>query len=249
MTRRNVIVVGLIVALVVAGAAMSFIQEDRSDRDTDAADAGLFPTGTVKPLHDCPYGEASCILAQGIERALQVGNVDAVMDLAAPHFYICPGPTAVNAPTPLCDNIAADEGLFGYPVATLHGAASVVAEDTLRELLELAVASAQPLAQDDVGGGELELYAFSCRQTAYPEQNVSCAKEGIIFSAILKLETSTRRELLVFWAEGGFQGRTLPFTELTQGPFELDEAGLLFETGGKVEGLGEVHVIDQSLRR
>jgi hypothetical protein len=249
MTRRNVIVVGLIAALLVAGAATSFIQDSRRDANADAAFDDLAVSATVEPILDCPYGEASCVLALGIERALQHGNFDAVMELAAPHFYVCPGPSDPGAPSPLCDGVDADEGRFGYPVADVQGGNSVVDEGTLRDLMESAVQGARPNAQDSIGRGDLKLYAFSCRQPAYPEQNVSCAKEGIIFSAIVWQGSSIRRELLVFWAEGGFQGRTLPFTELSKGVLTDDEAVIVFQTGGEVEGLGKVHVIDQSLRR
>jgi len=246
MTRRKVIVMVLVVALVISGAIVSFLQDQHRDGDGDVA--GL-PTGTVEAIADCPYGDASCILGQGIERALQGGNVDAVMEFGAPRFYICPGPVDPDAPSPLCDGTGPDEGRRGYPVAQLNGEASVVDADALRATLQAFVDAVQPGATDDIGSGELKLYAFSCTQAAFPVQNVSCAREGIILSAILTRGAETRRELLVFWARGGFQGRTLPFTELWQGAVLAEEADVLFKTGGTLPELGEVHVIDQSLRR
>jgi hypothetical protein len=115
--------------------------------------------------------------------------------------------------------------------------------------LSAFVDAIQPDAQDEVGPGQISLYAFSCSLEAFPAQNLSCAREGIILSAIVDRGDGARRELLVFWAEGGFAGRTLPFTELWDGVVTADELALLFETGGRLEDLGEVDVIDQSLPR
>jgi hypothetical protein len=246
MTRRNVIVVVLAVALVIGGAIASFVQDGRRDGNTDAT---AFPQGTLEPIVDCPYGDASCILGQGIERALQRGNVGAVMEFGAPRFYICPGPSDATAPAPLCDGTGPDEGRSGYPVARLHGETSVVEPDALRSTLQAFVDAVQPDMTDDIGSGSLQLYSFSCTQAAFPAQNVSCAREGIILSAILKRDAGTQRELLVFWAQGGFQGRTLPFTEVWEGVVPAQDAGVLFKTGGSLADLGQVHVIDQSLRR
>jgi hypothetical protein len=246
MTRRNVIVMVLAVALVVGGAIVSFVQSNRVD--DEAAGANLFPEGTLEPIVDCPYGDASCVLGQGIERALQLDKVDAVMEFGAARFYICPGPDARDVPSPLCDGVATDEGRYGYPVAQLHRAASVVEPDALRATLQAFVDAVQPGAKDDIGSGDLKLYSFSCTQAAFPAQNLSCAKEGIILSAILQRDIGAQRELLVFWAQGGFQGRTLPFTEVWEGSVEPDEAAILFKTGGSLPDIGSVHVIDQSLR-
>jgi len=248
MSRRNVIVALLAIALVIGGAIVSATQDARFDDEPAAAD-GPPISETLVAIQDCPYGEASCILGQGIERALRRGNVDAVMQFGAPRFYICPGPGRSGAPSPLCDRVGTDEGRLGYPVARRGDEASVVEPAILRATLQAFVEAILPDAEDEVGDGAIRLYAFSCSEAAFPAQNVSCAKEGIIFSAILRREAGLQREVLVFWAQGGFQGRTLPFTELWEGPVVTAEVPVLFETGGRLVDLGEVDVIDQSLPR
>ncbi len=247
MSRRNMILAVLAIALVIGGAYVSAQQEDRFNNaaETDA----LLPEGTLVAIQDCPYGEASCILGQGIERALQRGFVDAVMSFGAPSFYIRPGPGHPDAPSPLCDRVATDEGLSGYPIARRYSDASVVRPELVRAKLQSFTEAIQPDAEDEVGSGELTLYAFSCTQKAFPAQNLSCAKEGIILSAIVDRGAGLQRELLVFWVQGAFAGRTLPFTELWDGVVLDQELAVLFQTGGRLDDLGEVHVIDQSLPR
>jgi hypothetical protein len=247
MSLRNVVLAVLAIVLVIGGAIVSWTQQGRFDDDASARDGG--PPPTLIAIQDCPYGEASCILGQGIERALQRGNVDAVMEFGAPTFYICPGPGRSDAPSPLCDRVGADEGLSGYPVAQRFGESQVVAPEVLLATLEAFVASIQDEAEDEVGTGELRLYAFSCTEAAFPAQNVSCAKEGIILSAIVDRGSRLHREILVFWAQGGYAGRTLPFTELWHGLVREAEVEALFERGGRLQDLGEVDVIDQSLPR
>ncbi|HLG11231.1 MAG TPA: hypothetical protein VI876_05670, partial [Dehalococcoidia bacterium] len=72
---------------------------------------------------------------------------------------------------------------------------------------------------------------------------------GIVLSAIVADGQDLRREVLIFWAVGGFAGRTLPFTEVWDGEVLPEEVNVLFTDGGKLADLGDVHVIDQSLRR
>jgi hypothetical protein len=248
MPRRNLIFAVLAIALVIGGAYVSSQQANRFGDDPAPAGA-LVAVGTLVAIQDCPYGEASCILGQGIERALQGGHVDAVMEFGAPRLYICPGPGRSDSPSPLCDRVGADEGRPGYPVKRRGGEASVVPPEVVRATLKAFVDAIQPEAEDEVGDGEMRLYAFSCTHQAFPAQNLSCAREGIILSAILDRGEGMQRELLVFWAEGGFAGRTLPFTELWDGVVSADEAALLFDTGGRLDDLGDVDVIDQSLPR
>jgi hypothetical protein len=248
MSRRNLIIAVLAVALVIGGAIVSATQDSRFDERTPD-DGGPSVSETLVAIQDCPYGDASCILGQGIERALQRGNVDAVMEFGSPRFYICPGPGQSGAPSPLCDRVGADEGRQGYPVAQRSGEVSVVDPAVVSAMLQAFVEAVEPKAQDEVGDGTLRLYAFSCTEAAFPAQNVSCAKEGIIFSAILRRDSGTRREILVFWAQGGFQGRTLPFTEVWEGAVTGEDVAVLFRTGGRLADLGEVDVIDQSLPR
>jgi hypothetical protein len=248
MSRRNVIIAVLALALVIGGAYVSWQQEQRLDEEAEL-EAELVPEGTLVAIEDCPYGEASCILGQGIERALQRGRVDAVMEFGAPAFFICPGPGRSGAPSPLCDRAGADEGRLGYPIAERGGAASIVEPDALRETLQNFVDAVVFTARDEVGDGILTLYAFSCTDRPLAVQNVSCAREGIILSAIVEHGDGPRREVLIFWARGGFAGRALPFTELWTGAVESNEYDALFGAGGRLDDLGEVHVIDQSLPR
>jgi hypothetical protein len=248
MSRRNLIFAVLAVALVIGGAIVSATQDSRFD-EKPPDEGGPPLSETLVAIQDCPYGEASCILGQGIERALQRGNVAAVMEFGAPRFYICPGPGTSGAPSPLCDRAGADTGRSGYPVTQRNGRASVVEPAIVRAMLQAFVDAIRPEAQDEVGDGTLRLYAFSCTEAAFPAQNVSCSKEGIIFSAILERGSVVQRELLVFWAQGGFQGRTLPFTEVWEGSVAAEETAVLFQTGGRLDDLGEVDVIDQSLPR
>ncbi len=248
MSRRNLIFAALAVALVIGGAYVSSQQDIRQSDEPDTADP-LAAVETLIAIQDCPYGEASCILGQGIERALQRGNVNAVMTFGEPRLYICPGPGRSDAPSPLCGGVGADEGRSGLPVMTRFGESFVVTLEVVRARLQSFVDAIQPEGQDEVGSGELTLYAFSCTQEAFPAQNLSCAREGIILSALVDRGSGLQREVLVFWVQGRFAGRTLPFTEFSDGPAREDELDVLFGAGGRLEDLGDVHVIDQSLPR
>ncbi len=247
MSIRKVALIVLALALVIGGALVSAQQSGRfaSGAETDAP----LPEGTLVAIQDCPYGEASCILGQGIERALQHGNVDAVMAFGAPRLYTCPGPGRSDSPSPLCDRVGGDDARQGYPIERRGGDPSIVPPEVVRATLQAFVDAIEPNATDEVGNGALTLYAFSCSHAAFPAQNLSCAREGIILSAIVDRGAGPQRELLVFWAEGGFGGRTLPFTEMWDGVVPTKEEGVLFETGGRLADLGEVNVIDQSLPR
>src|SRR5690606_17615809 len=119
------------------------------------------PDGTpVESLADCPWGEASCVLALGIERALQAGNVEAVIEFAEPHTYVCPGgPRTPGGPYPLCDGRAEFVSLEGFPVARRFAEGTIVDEAGLRALLNDFKARVNPEASDAVGPGGLGLYA------------------------------------------------------------------------------------------
>jgi hypothetical protein len=233
----------LLVVLVVLGALASYRQgrsfepadEDETPHEVTAAVATLVAVG------DCPWGEASCILAQGIERALQRGKVDAVMRLGAPALYICEGGNV--GPMPICQGRERDTGLRGYPVRRRFSAPGVISDLEARRRIEAFLAAVRPDARDEVGGGGLELYAFACDRLAFRAQPVSCAHVGIILSAILGDGAERRREVLIFWAVGGFAGRSLPFTEVWDGPVAPGELSVLFRDGGRLDDLGEVHVI------
>ena len=204
----------------------------------------------VESLADCPWGEASCVLALGIERALQFGNVDAVVDFGEPRFYDCPGRPQEKAgePFPLCEGAEEFTREEGYPVARRYSEGSIVDEAGLSGYIQAFVDRVQSEADDEVGDGRLRLYAFGCPQRATPFLNVSCARLAIIFSAIVEAGGELRRELLVFWAVGLFGGETLPVTEVWDGVVLDGERRILFETGGYLSDLGDVYVIDQSLR-
>jgi hypothetical protein len=218
---------------------------------TEERRALIEPNGTpVQSLADCPWGEASCVLALGIERALQFGNVDAVVDFGEPRFYDCPGrpQQAPGEPFPLCEGNPEFTREQGYPIARRYSEGSVVDEEGLGGFIQTFVDHIDPEAEDEAGDGRIRLYAFGCPQRATPLINVSCARLAIILSAILRDGEETRRELLVFWAVGLFGGETLPVTEVWDGVILSDERPILFETGGYISDLGEVYVIDQSLR-
>ncbi len=234
-----IIVLGLIGALV-------------GGRETKRQQALVGPEGTpAESLSDCPWGEASCVLGISIERALQFGNVDAVVDFAEPDFYDCPGRPQQGAgePFPLCEGVPEFTRLEGYPIARRYSERSIVDEEGLRVFLQRFVASVDPDATDDVGDGRLRLYAFGCPERAPPLLNVSCTRLAIVLSAIVDQGSDAHRELLVFWAVGLFRGETLPVTEVWDGVILDDEYAILFEDGGHISDLGDIYVIDQSLRR
>ena len=257
MSRGVVLAMLLAVGVIAAGAAASYLEQGNFGKDDEAAaastpvDATPAADATLVAVGDCPWGEASCILAQGIERALQAGNVDAVVELGAPRLYVCPDarPQGLGGPFPLCDGAGGDEGRVGYPVGRRFSEGAVVDAAGLRAMLQTFLTTIRPDARDAVGSGGLRLYAFGCTQVASRVQPVSCARLGIILSAIVSSGGSEpRRELLVFWAVGGFLGRTLPFNEVWEGIVMQQESAVLFETGGTLPDLGEVHVIDRAVR-
>lgn len=243
--KRLLVIAGAVIALIVVGLVGAYA----GGRATEDREAALAPNGTpVNSLEDCPWGEASCVLALAIERALQFGRVDAVVEFGKPAFFECPGSRVANAPSPLCDDVTDLSRVEGYPVARRFSQGSVVAEDGLRDFLQDFVDRVNAGAEDDVGEGALKLYGFGCPERATPLINVSCARLAIIFSAIVGEGDEAERELLVFWAVGLFRGETLPVTEVWDGPVLDSERATILQTGGYVSDLGEVYVIDQSLR-
>jgi hypothetical protein len=245
MSIQTAIWVAVVVGLVAAGAVASYVLSESFDAEETPRDVTQ-AVATLVAVGDCPWGEATCILAQGIERALQRGNIDAVMDLGVPGFYICPG--GGRGPMPLCEGSGPDEGKRGFPVTRRFSGETVVDEAAARQRIVDFVRSAQPGVRDAIGPGGLKLYAFSCDRLAVRVQPVSCAHVGIILSAILGEGAEQRREVLVFWAVGGFAGKTLPFTEVSYGAVRPQEVSVLFEDGGELADLGDVHVIDQARR-
>jgi hypothetical protein len=246
--RRIAIIAGGIVLLVLVGLVGAYA----GSQETEERRALLAPSGTpVQSLADCPWGEASCVLGLGIERALQFGNVDAVVDFGEPAFYDCPGrpKQGPGEPFPLCEGAPEFTRREGYPVAHRFGERSIVDEDGLREFIQAFVDAVEPAETDALGDGRLRLHAFGCPARATPFLNVSCARLAIILTAIVKNGEDTDRKLLVFWAVGLFGGETLPITEVWDGVILDSERTALLETGGYVSDLGEVYVIDQSLRR
>ena len=243
------VAVGLVV-LIALGAIGAFAGQQRDEAEERRANATATPLPPVDSLRDCPWGDASCVLALGIERALQTNNVGAVLNFMAPRLFICPGGRAEGpgGPFPLCDGAQKDDGRTGLPFGRRYSEGGVMSMDGIRTMIQRFLDSVDPNAQDTVGEGRLRLYAFSCSEPAIRFQNVSCAREGIILSAIIGRGSTQRRELLIFWAAGGFQGRTLPVVEVWDGAILSNEVPILFQSGGHLDDLGEVYSIDQSLR-
>ena len=250
MTRRKRIAV--FIAGFVVLVALGLVGAYAGERATDQRRALLNATETpVETLADCPWGEASCVLALAIERALQFGNAEAVVAFGEPRFYDCPGrpQQAPDEPFPLCEGAPEFTREEGYPIGRRYSESSVVDEDGLRAFIQAFLDRVEPDARDSVGDGGIMLYAFACPQRATTFLNVSCARLAIILSAIVRDGDETRRELLVFWAVGLFGGETLPLAEVWDGVFLQGEQAILFDTGGYISDLGDVYVIDQSLRR
>jgi hypothetical protein len=247
--NRTMLWAGAVVLLIVAGATASYLQGDQFSED-EAAEPRV--DATVEALTDCRWGEASCILAQAIERALPSENVDVIVeDFSASALHVCPGGKlqGPGGPFPLCDGAQADEGRIGYQVGRRYSDGAVVDKDGYRQYIQHFLDAVQPNARDAVGSGGLRLYSFSCSREAIAVQNVSCARLGIIFSAIVKQGTQVRREALVFWAVAGYAGKTLPVTEVWDGLVFEGEVPVLFETGGELSDLGVVDVIDRGVRQ
>jgi hypothetical protein len=241
MSRRTAVWLAAVIGIVIAGAVASYFQAGRFETDGEAAPDVTEAVETLTAVGDCPWGEAGCILAQGIERALQRDKLDAVMDFGVPSFYICPGGNL--GPQPLCQGVGPDEGRRGYPVARRFGAESVLSEEATRERIQRFLDSIRPDARDEVGDGRLRFYAFACDLRAIRAQPVSCAHLGIVLSAIVADGAAQQRELLIFWAVGGFAGKSLPFTEVWDGSVSPEELSVLFGDGGTLDDLGEVHSI------
>jgi hypothetical protein len=247
-TQRTLLLAAGAAALVVLGLVGATL----GSRETKERQADLLLFGTpVQSISDCPWGEASCVLGLGIERALQLGRVDAVVDFGEPDFYDCPGrpQESPDEPFPLCEGSPEFTRLEGYPVSERGDDRRIVDEDGLYNFIQQFVEAINRDARDEVGDGRLRLYAFGCPERAPPFLNVSCARLAIIVSAIVEREGEERRELMVFWAVGLFGGETLPVTEVWQRTIAEDEWPILFETGGYLEDLGDIYVIDQSARR
>src|SRR5687768_3220262 len=251
MSRRIITYAFVGVALLIAlGALGAFASQQREDAGEARANATATPAPPVDSLRDCPWGDASCVLALGIERALQANNVDAVLEFMAPRLFICPGGRAEGpgGPFPLCDGAEKDTGRTGLHFGRRYSEGGVQSIDGIRKIVQRFLDDIDAGAKDSVGDGRLRLYALSCSTPAIRFQNVSCAREGIILSAIIGDGSSQRRELLIFWAAGGFQGRTLPVVEVWDGAILTNEVPIIFQTGGVLPDLGEVYAIDQSLR-
>jgi hypothetical protein len=255
MRRRTVVyIVAGVAALIAFGVVGAIASDDRDDRRRAHAEATAIAAATTNPVEsvaDCPWGDASCVLALGIERALQSGNVDAVVSFTAPRLFICPGakPDGAGGPFPLCEGAEKDDGRTGLPIGRRYSEGGVINVQGVHDMLQSFIDSINASARDAVGDGKLRLYAFTCSTPAIRFQNVSCAREGIVLSAIVGKDSSQHRELLIFWAVAGLQGKTLPVAEIWDGLILPDEVSVLFKDGGHLSDLGEVYAIDQSLRK
>jgi hypothetical protein len=246
--QRIAIYGGGFALLVVLGLIGAYLGSTQTAEQPQEAPGPL--STPAEGLADCPWGQASCVLGVSIERALQFGNVDAVMSFTEPDFYDCPGRPQQKAdePFPLCDGVPEFTRLEGYPIARRYSEHSIVDAASLRAFLQRFVDSVNPDARDEVGDGRLRLYAFGCPERAPPLLNVSCTRLAIVLSGIVGQGEDAHRELLVFWAVGQFRGETLPVTEVWDGVILDDEYPVLFQSGGYISDLGDVYVIDQSLR-
>jgi hypothetical protein len=243
---------GGIVLFVVVGVIGGVLAQ-RGNREANAPLPTEVAVTPVVPLTDCPWGEALCILALGIERALDAGNVDAVIDFGRVITYVCPGPKpeAPGQPFPLCDGALTGELRKGYGITERFTESSIVDRDGYRAFIESFLHDVQPSAGDAVGPGDLRVYAMSCSQKAFPVQNVSCGRAAVILSAILDHGDGPVRELLIFWAapgstfQLGFNGRGLIINEVWRSTIPADEVPILFQTGGTLPDLGIVNVVSR----
>jgi hypothetical protein len=244
--RRLLIFAAVIAFFVAAGVIGAYFGRE-SGGDGASADGPALEGTPVEALKDCPWGEALCILAQGIERALEKEDVAAVLEFAVVRQFECPGvpPTGPGGPFPLCEGVPRFEARDGLPIGRRFSEGFVVDREGLRRFIAAFVQEVRPDARDRVGSGELELYAMSCEREAVAVQNVSCARAAIIFSAIIGQASSQRRELLIFWAVPGFMRETLPVESVWTGIVMDDEIPIIFQRGGRLFDLGQVHVLDR----
>ena len=251
--RRWLLIAGGVVLFVVVGVIGGVLQQRalRQSEAPSAADATQAALTPVVPLKDCPWGQALCILALGIERALDAGNVDAVIDFGHVVTYVCPGPaqTQPDDPFPLCNGALTGERRDGYGITQRFVSSSVVDRSTYRFFIQSFLSAIRPEASDAIGSGELRVYAMSCSQKAFPVQNVSCGRAAIILSAIVDNGEGPKRELLIFWAIPGttyalgFGGKGLIISEVWRSELHEDELPVLFQTGGTLPDLGIVNVV------
>ena len=251
--RRWGLIVGGVVLFVVVGVIGGLLEQraQQNSEKPSAVEATQLAITPVVPLKDCPWGEALCILALGIERALDAGNVDAVIDFGHVVTYVCPGPTATkpDQPYPLCNGALEGERRDGYGITQRFVSSSVVDRSTYRFFIESFLSAIRPEASDAIGSGELRVYAMSCSEKAFPIQNVSCQRAAIILSAIVDHGEGPKRELLIFWAIPGstnalgFTGKGLVISEVWRSDLHDDEVPVLFQNGGKLPDLGIVNVV------
>jgi hypothetical protein len=246
-TNRIAVLLGGFVLLIAIGLVGAYAGGKATEERQDPGASGT----PVESLADCPWGEASCVLALGIERALQFGNVDAVVDFGEPAFYDCPGrpQQEPDEPFPLCLGAPEFTRREGYPVAQRFIEGEIVDEDRLHDFIQAFVDAVKPDMSDELDDGRIRLHAFGCPERAPPFLNVACARLAIILTAIVDKDGETQRKLLIFWAIGLFGGETLPVTEVWEGIILPGERRVVLEDGGYIADLGEVYVIDQSLRR
>ena len=251
--RKVLLITGGIALFVLVGLIGGILAQQEQRRNdapvvADGTQVGITP---VVPLKDCPWGKALCILALGIERALDAGNVDAVIDFGHVVTYTCPGPapTQPDQPYPLCDGALTGERRDGYGITQRFVSSSVVDRSAYRSYIESFITAIRPEAQDELGTGELKVYAMSCSEKAFPIQNVSCQRAAIILSAIVDHGDGPQRELLIFWAIPGqtfalgFGGKGLIISEVWRSSLHQDEVPVLFQTGGRLPDLGIVNVV------
>ena len=123
-------------------------------------------TPTAPDPGPCPVQAEICDAAIDIFQRVQAGEIDALMESAAPQPLECFGPGVDGFPhdDPLCGDAPAGTVMEGFALS--HGGEGAYATaDQFRDWLELTVAhaaTAQPDDQDQYGFGDLRIAAIGC---------------------------------------------------------------------------------------
>lgn len=201
------------------------------------------PTATPVPGEteepECPIEEVMCNLGESLEVALGNGDYDSIVDLMQSREETCPGgaPQGAGGPFPLCEGAPQGEVRTGYQLARRYSEGSIVDREGVVTYLEGFMNSVTPQASDAHGEGGLRLQGVSCAQPA----GEGCELATVFFTAIVE---QSRRELLIFWVTLPADPET-PISMIWNGPILGDEEAILFETGGNLFDLGEVHLLEE----
>jgi hypothetical protein len=153
-----------------------------SSAPTTAAPTPIASTPTVTPPSpepvQCPVDSSICEFAISLQALLAAGDLDGLLERAAPVAATCPG-GGIGGPSPrLCAGATSGEQREGY-WDVQAGEGLVVSEDEFRAALGrwlAAIGSAD--GNDERGVGELQLGAVSC--TREPDaRSGDCLASGI----------------------------------------------------------------------